>query len=102
MVSAINQARPDVLWVGLGMPKQEKWIFDHRDALKVPVVVGAGASFKFISGAVPRAPTPICNLGFEWLWRLIQEPSRVWRRVAFDAPRFIVLVLLQLTGFKKY
>lgn len=102
MIATINQARPDVLWVGLGMPKQEKWIFEHRHALKVPVAVGAGASFKFISGTVPRAPALICNLGFEWLWRLAQEPKRVWRRVVFDAPQFIVLVFLQLTGLRKY
>ena len=102
MVATINQARPDVLWVGLGMPKQERWIFEHRHALGVPVAVGAGASFKFISGTVPRAPNLVCNLGFEWLWRLIQEPQRVWRRVVFDAPHFILLVFLQLTGLRKY
>ena len=102
MVNMINQARPDVLWVGLGMPKQERWISDHRTALRVPVVVGAGASLKFLSGAVPRAPQLVCNLGFEWLWRLAQEPQRVWRRVVIDAPRFIALVFLQLTGLRKF
>jgi len=102
MVATINQANPDVLWVGLGMPKQEQWISDHRKVLKVPVVVGAGASFKFLSGTVPRAPALVCNLGFEWLWRLAQEPQRVWRRVVLDAPQFIALVFLQLTGLKKF
>ena len=102
MVSMINQAKPDVLWVGLGMPRQEQWISSHRTALRVPVVVGAGASFKFLSGAVPRAPELVCNLGFEWLWRLAQEPQRVWRRVVLDAPQFIVLVFLQLTGLRKF
>ena len=102
MVASINQAMPDVLWVGLGMPKQEQWIFEHRQQLKVPVVVGAGASFKFISGAVPRAPALVCNLGFEWLWRLAQEPGRVWRRVVVDAPHFIALVFLQLIGLRKF
>jgi len=102
MVNMINEARPDVLWVGLGMPKQERWISDHRTLLRVPVVVGAGASLKFLSGAVPRAPELMCNLGFEWLWRLAQEPQRVWRRVVIDAPRFIALVFLQLTGLRKF
>jgi N-acetylglucosaminyldiphosphoundecaprenol N-acetyl-beta-D-mannosaminyltransferase len=102
MVNMINRAGADVLWVGLGMPKQEQWISDHRDVLRVPVAVGAGASLKFLSGAVPRAPALICNLGFEWLWRLAQEPRRVWRRVLIDAPRFIVLVSLQMTGLRKY
>ena len=102
IINQINQSKPDVLWVGLGMPKQEQWIFEHRDSLQVPVVVGAGASLKFLSGTIVRAPSPVRNLGFEWLWRLIQEPNRVWRRVVLDAPRFVGLVLLQLTGLRKY
>ena len=102
IVDMINKAKPDVLWVGLGMPKQEQWIFNHRSDLKVPVVVGAGASFKFLSGTVPRAPALARNLGFEWLWRLAREPQRVWRRVVIDAPWFVVLVFLQLTGLRKF
>lgn len=101
-IASINETRPDVLWVGLGMPKQEQWIYDHKQELNVPVVVGAGASFKLVSGATPRAPSLICDFGFEWLWRLVQEPSRIWRRVVFDAPLFIVLVFLQLIGLKKF
>ena len=102
MVDMINRAGPDVLWVGLGMPRQEQWIFSHREALRVPVVVGAGAAFKFLGGTVSRAPALVCNLGFEWLWRLLQEPQRVWRRVFIDAPKFIALVFLQLTGIRKF
>ena len=102
IVAEINEAGPDVLWVGLGMPRQEQWISEHRESLKVPVVVGAGASFKFIAGTVSRAPSLVCTLGFEWLWRLAQEPKRVWRRVLIDAPRFLVLVGLQLIGLKKF
>ena len=94
MVATINQAKPDVLWVGLGMPKQEQWISRHRAALKIPVVVGAGAALKFLSGSTPRAPALVCNLGFEWLWRLVQEPRRVWHRVMIDAPEFVMLVFL--------
>ena len=102
MVDMINRARPDVLWVGLGMPKQEQWIFGHRTALKVPVVGGAGASFKFLSGAIRRAPAWVRNLGFEWLWRLVLEPQRVWRRVVIASPQFISLVFLQLIGLRKF
>ena len=101
-INAINQAKPDVLWVGLGMPKQEEWISDHREVLQVPVAVGAGASFKLLSGRVSRAPRWLSNLGFEWLWRLIQEPHQVWRRVFIDAPLFVGLVFLQWTRLKKY
>ena len=102
IVASINQCEPDVLWVGLGMPKQEQWISDHRTTLDVPVVVGAGASLKFLSGTLSRAPRIVCNLGFEWLWRLAKEPRRVWHRVLIDAPQYIALISLQLTGLKKF
>ena len=102
MVKKINDAQPDVLWVGLGMPAQDQWIYDHRQVLNVPVAVRTGASFKFISGTVHRAPKLVQDIGCEWAWRLAQAPKRVWRRVVLDAPRFIVLVSLQLTGIKTY
>ena len=102
VVRAINNADPDVLWVGLGAPKQERWIYEHRSRLKVPVVVGVGAALKYHSGMVRRAPSWIRNSGFEWLWRLLQEPGRVWRRVLIDAPQFLGLVALELSHLKKY
>ena len=101
-VRTINEANPDVLWVGLGMPNQERWIANHRDKLNVPVLVGAGAAFKFLSGDLRRAPSWLGNFGFEWLWRLFWEPGRVWRRVVIDAPLFIGMVALELCGVKKY
>ena len=101
-VDAINQAAPDVLWVGLGMPKQERWISEHRDRLRVSVAVGAGAAFKFASGEVSRGPAWLRNMGFEWLWRLAGEPKRIWRRVFIDAPQFIFLSGLELTGLKSF
>ena len=101
-VEAINQTDPDVLWVGLGMPKQEQWIFEHRAHLRVTVAMGAGAAFKFVSGDVNRGPSWLRNIGFEWLWRLLNEPKRIWRRVLIDAPQFIGLVALELTGLRKF
>ena len=98
----INSSGADVLWVGLGLPRQERWMFDHRNELNVPVVVGVGAAFKFVSGQVARAPATIGNSGFEWLWRLIREPRRVWRRVLIDGPNFVCQVGLELTGLKKF
>lgn len=91
IIKKINDAKPDVLWVGLGLPKQERWIFDHKEKLKAPVVVGVGAAFKFEAGTVKRAPSWMGNAGLEWLWRLFQEPKRVWRRVFVDAPQFVWL-----------
>lgn len=101
-IAAINQAEPDILWVGLGTPKQENWIAEHREGLNVPVAVGVGAAFKFVTGKVQRAPAMVRNLGLEWLWRLLLEPKRIWRRVFVDAPQFIVLATLELIGLKRY
>ena len=100
-VAAINQAAPDVLWVGLGMTKQERWIAEHRTQLRVTVAVGAGAAFKFVSGDISRGPSWMRNIGFEWLWRLFNEPKRIWRRVFIDAPQFIALVALEMSGLRK-
>lgn len=102
IVEMINQANPDVLWVGLGAPKQERWMFDHQGRLNVSVVVGVGAAFKYHSGIVSRAPRLFRNLGIEWLWRLGQEPGRVWRRVFIDAPQFLLLAVSELLGLRKF
>jgi len=96
IVEKINKSNPDVLWVGLGVPKQEKWIFEHRERLNVPVVMGVGAAFKFLSGDIKRAPKWIGNLGFEWLWRFFQEPKRMWKRVFIDMPFFLWLAVKDL------
>ena len=101
-LKVINESGADVLWVGLGLPKQEEWIFRNRDRLTVPVAIGVGASFKFLSGQVVRAPDWVGRNGMEWLWRLITEPRRVWRRIFLDGPCFIFLVLQELVGLKKY
>jgi N-acetylglucosaminyldiphosphoundecaprenol N-acetyl-beta-D-mannosaminyltransferase len=102
IVQHINQASPDVLWVGLGLPKQERWIFSHRDKLKVPVVVAVGAAFKFVSGKVKPAPRWISESGLEWVWRFAHEPRRLWHRVVVYGPQFAALTLLELAGLRKY
>ena len=102
IVQMINKARPDVLWIALGLPKQERWIFEHRDRLDVPVVVGVGAVFKFLSNQVKPSPAWLGDHGFEWMWRLIQEPRRLWRRVFIYIPHFIALVILEMSGLKKF
>jgi len=85
----INAARPDVVWVGIGVPKQEKWMARMRDRLDAPVLVGVGAAFDFHAGLVPQAPAAMQRLGLEWLFRLVQEPRRLWRRYLRYNPRFI-------------
>lgn len=102
IVDIINESEADVIWIGLGLPKQERWMYEHRDRLTVPVSVGVGAAFKFESGAVLRAPSWIGDLGFEWMWRLAQEPRRIWRRVFVDGPCFIGHMLLEISKLRKY
>jgi N-acetylglucosaminyldiphosphoundecaprenol N-acetyl-beta-D-mannosaminyltransferase len=89
----IVEARPDVLWVGMTAPRQEKWVHRNLHALDVPVVGSIGAVFDFYAGTVRRAPQWLCDLGFEWLYRLAHEPSRLWRRTLISAPAFLWLVL---------
>jgi N-acetylglucosaminyldiphosphoundecaprenol N-acetyl-beta-D-mannosaminyltransferase len=93
MIRAINLAQPDVLWVGMTAPKQEKWILQHRARLDVKLIGAIGAVFDFYAGTKKRAPQWVCDLGFEWLPRLVREPRRLWRRNFVSSPRFLVAVL---------
>jgi N-acetylglucosaminyldiphosphoundecaprenol N-acetyl-beta-D-mannosaminyltransferase len=94
----INDAKPDILWVGLGGPKQDRWMYEHRNKLAVSVIHGVGAAFDFISGKVPQAPRWIGNLGFEWLFRLCMEPGRLWKRYTITNLKFIYY--LCISGLK--
>ena len=93
MVAAISAATPDVLWVGMTAPKQEKWIAAHRELLPIKFVGAIGAVFDFYSGKIKRSPPVFQRMGLEWLPRLIQEPKRLWRRTFISAPVFLVDVL---------
>jgi len=94
MVEAVNAAHPDLLWVGMTAPKQEKWLHDHWAELDIHGHAGAiGAVFDFFAGTVRRAPQKWIDLGLEWLYRLLREPRRTWRRYLIDNPRFLWLVL---------
>jgi N-acetylglucosaminyldiphosphoundecaprenol N-acetyl-beta-D-mannosaminyltransferase len=89
LVTQINEARPDVLWVGIGVPKQEKWMARMRGRLDVPVMCGVGAAFDFHSGRVPMAPGWMQDRGLEWIYRMGQEPRRLLRRYLTTNPRFV-------------
>ncbi len=102
IVQVINEAQPDVIWVGLGMPKQERWIYKHKERLNAPVVIGVGAAFAFLAGKVKRVPSWIGDRGLEWLWRLAMEPKKLWRRDLLDGPRFMAQVMMEIVGLKKY
>jgi len=96
-VRRINDSGARILFVGLGCPKQERWMAAHRGRINA-VMLGVGAAFDFIAGTVPQAPLWMQNAGLEWLFRLIAEPRRLWKRYAVHNPRFVLLFALQLLG----
>lgn len=95
LVARIRAARPDVLFVGLGAPKQEKWIHRWHLEAQVPVSIGVGVSFEFVAGMVRRAPAWMQRAGLEWAWRLLMEPRRLWRRYLIEDTRFLALFARQ-------
>lgn len=97
-VRRINAARPDVVWVGLGAPKQEKWMHRHVGHIAAPAMIGVGAAFDFHSGNVRWAPQWIRRAGLEWAYRLAAEPRRLWRRSVLGSPAFLWGVLRQRSG----
>jgi N-acetylglucosaminyldiphosphoundecaprenol N-acetyl-beta-D-mannosaminyltransferase len=92
-VEAVRSAAPDILFVGLGSPKQEKWIAGHMDECGARVSIGIGVSFSFVAGHVKRAPVWLQRMGLEWLHRCLAEPGRLWKRYLLRGPAFIPLVL---------
>lgn len=92
----INHSQADVVWVGIGVPKQEKWMARMRPRLEAPVLVGVGAAFDFHAGLVPQAPSWIQESGLEWAYRLAQEPRRLWKRYLRYNPLFVAAFAQQL------
>jgi N-acetylglucosaminyldiphosphoundecaprenol N-acetyl-beta-D-mannosaminyltransferase len=101
VAARINAARPDVVWVGLGVPKQEKWMAAMRERLDAPVLAGVGAAFDFHAGLIPQAPAWMQRRGLEWLFRLAQEPRRLWRRYARHNPRFVAGFVRQWASHRR-
>jgi N-acetylglucosaminyldiphosphoundecaprenol N-acetyl-beta-D-mannosaminyltransferase len=99
IIEGINNSAPDVLWVGMTAPKQEKWIYQNRDKLHVKFIAAVGAVFDFYAGNVKRSHPWFLEHGMEWLPRLLQEPRRLWQRTFVSAPLFLLRVLRQrITG----
>ena len=98
----VAAARPDIFWVGLSTPKQELFMSSTLADLDVPIMIGIGAAFDLISGRVRQSPRWIQRSGFEWLYRLIQEPRRLWKRYLKNNPLFVWRIFLQLTGLRRY
>lgn len=97
IVAQINTARPDIVWVGLSTPKQEFWMDAHLGAIEAPVMIGVGAAFDFLAGTKRQAPAWMQRNALEWLFRLVTEPRRLWRRYFSIVPRFLVGAGLQLS-----
>ena len=91
VIAQINAAKPDIVWVGLSTPKQEFWMAAHVGRLDAPVLIGVGAAFDFLAGIKKRAPRWIRRSGLAWLFRLLQEPRRLWRRYFTIVPQFAIL-----------
>ena len=91
----IRDSGANILWVGLGAPKQERWMWRHRGKLAMPLL-GVGAAFDLLSGRINEAPAIMQWAGLEWLYRLLKEPRRLWRRYLFNNPAFVMLFVLQL------
>lgn len=101
VVADIRASGANIVWMGMGTPWQDQWAQEHFSKLDVPLV-GMGSAFDFISGRVDWAPQWIQQTGFQWLYRLLREPRRLWRRYLWNNPSFVFLSILQLTGIKKF
>ena len=101
MVEKINLAKPDVLWVGMTAPKQEKWIYKNKDNLDVKFIGAIGAVFDFYAGKVKRSHPAFQKMGLEWLPRLLQEPQRLWRRNFVSNPKFMLHVMIHRVKYGK-
>jgi len=102
MINIINQSNSDVVWVGMTAPKQEKWIEANRSRIKTSTIGAVGAVFDFFAGTYPRAPALANRLGIEWLFRLVKEPKRMWKRNFVSTPLFLYQCLIQHVILKKH
>jgi N-acetylglucosaminyldiphosphoundecaprenol N-acetyl-beta-D-mannosaminyltransferase len=98
----VRSVQPDIIWVGLSTPKQERFMARYLPMLDTKLMVGVGAAFLFHTGAIKDSPKWVKQAGIQWLHRLLQEPSRLWKRYLLNNPRFIFYVLLQVCGLKRY
>jgi len=101
IVQEIHHSGAQIVFAGLGCPRQEVWAYEYRDALKIPVVA-VGAAFDFHAGTIPQAPTSLQRAGLEWAYRLAREPRRLWRRYALLNPVYVAMVAAQATGLRNF
>lgn len=102
MLDEIVTVQEDILWVGLGSPKQDIWIRDHLNKIRGSVIIPSGATFDFYSGRIKRAPDWVRNLGFEWFFRLTQDIKRLWIRYTVYNLVFVIMFIFQITGIVSF
>jgi N-acetylglucosaminyldiphosphoundecaprenol N-acetyl-beta-D-mannosaminyltransferase len=102
ITAQIGRAKPDIVWIGLSTPKQERWMFNFRSRLAVPLMVGVGAAFDIHTGRVKQAPAWMQEHGLEWFFRFTQEPRRLWRRYFLYGPKFAYYVMLELLHLRSF
>src|SRR5205085_4003971 len=98
----IARLRPDVFWVGLSTPKQERFMANHIHKFDVKMMIGVGAAFDIHTGRVHDAPDWVKNSGLQWLHRLIQEPKRLWKRYLINIPKFLFMLMFQFAGYGRH
>jgi N-acetylglucosaminyldiphosphoundecaprenol N-acetyl-beta-D-mannosaminyltransferase len=101
-IRLINDSQADVVWIGLGAPKQELWIADNRSRLRAPLVLAVGAAFDFHAGSVRQAPRWIREAGGEWFFRLCTQPRRLWRRYVVQVGQFLTFLTLQMAQLREF
>jgi len=101
LVEEINASRPDIVWVGLGSPMQERWMAEHVGQLRAPALIGVGAAFDFHAGVKRQAPRWMQRVGLEWSFRLMSEPRRLWRRYLIGNSKFVWFIFLQALGSRR-
>jgi len=102
LINVINACSPDIVWVGLSTPKQERWMASHRAHLNASTLIGVGAAFDFHAGIKKQAPKWMQKNGLEWLFRLLSEPRRLWKRYCLGIPQFLWYLLLQSLRLKNF
>ena len=102
IIDQIKKSNVDIIWVGLGAPRQERWIYDNYSTLNHGIMIGVGAGFDYLAGNISHAPEWMKNFSFEWLYRLIQEPQRLWKRYLVTIPIFIFFNILDLLKIKNF
>jgi N-acetylglucosaminyldiphosphoundecaprenol N-acetyl-beta-D-mannosaminyltransferase len=101
VAAEIDRSGADIVWVGIGVPKQEKWMAQMRPLVDAPLMIGVGAAFDFHAGLVPQAPNWLQEAGLEWAYRLLHEPRRLWRRYLRYNPRFVTAFARQLVSHRR-